>query len=265
VERFVVPLWDGPAPHALGDRAEDRPFVEVFRPDPAAATGSVMLIFPGGAYTFLSPRSGEQYGVWLAEAGITGIVVNFRLGSNGYRYPALLADARRAFAVVRSHATAWDVDPERTGVIGTSAGGHLASLLVTGAACESAGDRSYGDARPALGVLCYSVISLRDPLAHHETRRNFLGDLEHRVDVQEQFSGHLRVTASTPPCFIWHTNTDEEVSAENSRLFAEAMRELDRPYELHLYASGAHALGLARDHGLFWSDDCVRWLRGHGF
>ena len=191
--------------------------------------------------------------------------MNFRLGSNGYRYPALLADARQAFRVVAAHAAGLGIDTRRVGVIGTSAGGHLASLLVTGAACERREDTSYPDARPALGVLCYPVISLRDPLAHEETRQNFLGANWDKTELQQQFSTYLRVSSHMPPVFIWHTNTDDEVSAENSWLFADALRAHGVPHELHLYGSGGHALGLARDEGLGWALDCVRWLRGHGF
>src|SRR5215471_7581126 len=95
---IVMPLWEGRPPYARGDQAEDRPFLRIF-PAADAATGSAMLLFPGGAYSFLSDKSGEQYARWLSAEGICGIVVNFRLGSHGYRYPALLADARRAVKV----------------------------------------------------------------------------------------------------------------------------------------------------------------------
>lgn len=251
----TIRLWDGPAPHAVGDRPEDVPFLEVYRPRPQIATGAAMLILPGGSYTFLSEKSGEQYGRWLAASGITGFVLNFRLGSNGYRHPALLADASRAVSVVRAVAADWDLDPERVGVIGTSAGGHLAAMMLTGQAGQ----------RPALGVLCYPVISLTDPLAHDETRTNFLGDEASVLEVQRQFSAELQVDEHTPPCFIWHTLADEEVSADNSLAFTTALSAHGVPYELHLYEKGAHALGLARAEGLCWADDCVRWLRSRGF
>jgi acetyl esterase/lipase len=250
-----VRLWEGPAPGALGDRPEDIPSLDVYRPDPETATGAAMLILPGGAYTFLSEKSGRQYGLWLAANGITGFVVNFRLGSNGYRYAALLADAARALSVVRGRAADWEVDPVRVGVIGTSAGGHLAALMLTGATGE----------RPALGVLCYPVISLVDPLAHQETRTNFLGDEAALTRAREQFSADLHLDEHTPPCFVWHTLADEEVSADNSLRFASALSAHGVPYELHLYEKGAHALGLAREQGLYWPEECVRWLRSHGF
>jgi acetyl esterase/lipase len=135
-------------------------------------------------------------------------------------------------------------------------------MLITGAAFD---DSAEADAlRPAVAVLCYPVVSMLDPVAHLETRGNFLGsDADDRAR-QEMFSGHLRVTGQTSPCFIWHTLTDPEVSAEHSELFAGALRAHRVSYELHLYAHGGHALGLAREEGLRWSDDCIRWLRARG-
>ncbi|MFI7633165.1 alpha/beta hydrolase [Nonomuraea sp. NPDC049400] len=255
-------LWDGPAPYACGTEAADIPHLDVYLPEPERATGAGMLILPGGAYTFLSEKSGVQYARWLADAGIAGMVVNFRLGSAGYRYPAILADAWRALAVARSNAQRWSLDPDRIGVIGTSAGGHLAAMMLTGVTADGA--EPVGT-RPALGVLCYSVISMLDPLAHHETRGNFLGDLADDEETQRRFSGELLVDDGVPPCFVWHTLADEEVTAVGSMKFARALHDRGIRYELHLYQTGPHASGLARDLGLRWTDDCVRWLRGHGF
>lgn len=257
-----IPLWNGRPPYARGDAAIDLPYLEVYRPDPVIATGAAMLLLPGGSYTFLSERSGARYAEWLAQHGIAGVVVNFRLGSNGYRHPALLADGRQACIVVRERAAEWGIDPARVGVIGTSAGGHLATMLLTGAAFADAAEaRALG---PAVGVLCYAVVSMLDPIAHLETRGNFLGEEAGDEAAQRRYSGHLRVTAATPPTFIWHTLTDEEVPATHSELFAAALRAAGVPYELHLYGHGAHALGLARDEGLHWPEDCVRWLRARG-
>lgn len=255
-----IPLWEGRPPFALGDGPADRPWLDVCLPDPAVATGAAMLLLPGGSYTFLSEKSGSQYSQWLANSGLAGIVVNFRLGSHGYRYPALLADARQAWKLVRQSATDWGLDPGRVGVIGTSAGGHLATLLLTGAAFEDDPAGKEGTPLPAAGVLCYPVVSMLDPLAHRETRGNFFGEGEGSRELREKFSGHLRVTARTPPCFVWHTLTDPEVPAEHSQLFVAALAAHRVSYELHLYAHGAHALGLARSEGLRWPEDCLRWL-----
>ena len=197
-------------------------------------------------------------------------MVNFRLGSDGYRYQAILADALRSLCLVRRRADEWSLDPDRVGVIGTSAGGHLASLLVTRAAF---GDLEEGQvdeldidaATPALGVLCYPVISLRDPLAHVETRSNLLGENDGDASQRDKLSTQLHVNEEVPPCFIWHTLDDDEVTVENSRVFAEALHTHRVPYELHLYESGPHALALALDEGLHWTRDCIRWLRSHGF
>ncbi len=262
-------LWSKNAPYSLGESSQDLPFMDVYVPEDRKATGSSMLIFPGGSYTFLSEKSGSAYGEWLATAGITAFVVNFRLGVNGYRNQAILADAQRAITLVFSRADDWGVDPSRIGVVGTSAGGHLATLLLTHAGFDNIKncptDELDFNVIPNLGVLCYPVISMKDPIAHLESRNNLLGEFENNTYLQEMFSTNLHVTEKTPPCFIWHTLEDEEVPEEHSRLFAEALRLHSVPYELHLYEKGAHRLGLARNEGLFWTSDCIRWLRSHGF
>ncbi|HLJ87838.1 MAG TPA: alpha/beta hydrolase [Candidatus Angelobacter sp.] len=265
-----VPLWKGRPPYASGDYREDAPFLDIYRADPKKSTGSAMLIFPGGSYTFLSEKSGSEYGKWLAAEGVTGCVVNFRLGSRGHRYRALLSDGWRAISLVRSMASAWNIDPQKVGVIGTSAGGHLASLLLTGAGRDTLHDCSSDEldpntTAPALGVLCYSVLSMTDPLAHQETRGNFLGEQKGDKTMQEAFTPYLHVSSTTAPCFIWHTIEDKEVSVDNSKRFAEALSTQGVPHEVHFYEKGAHALGLARNEGLLWSNDCIRWLRSHEF
>jgi acetyl esterase/lipase len=259
--RLRMPLWDEPAPHAEGG-AGDEPEIEFFLPEPRQATGSMAVLLPGGGYTFLSEKSGADYGKWLAEHGMVGVVLHFRLGSRGYRWPALLADGWRALQKARELAPKWEGDPCRVSVIGTSAGGHLAALLLTGATVDGAPPPT---ARPALGVLCYPVITLRDPLAHQETRANFLGEQAGDEQLRSRFSADLLVDAETPPCFLWHTLTDEEVPAAHTQAFAAALEARGTPFELHLYGQGAHALGLAWEEGLSWSTDCIRWLRHHGF
>src|SRR5262249_20962765 len=148
----------------------------------------------------------------------------------------------------------------RIGVIGTSAGGHLAALLMTQKDGEGFGDvpacHVERAARPALGILCYPVVSMIDPLAHVESRQNFLGDRWQHVTLQRQLSPLLAVDRDTPPCFIWHTNEDEEVTPANSVSFVDALRAHGVPYELHLYAKGPHRLGLATGYGLHWTHDC---------
>ncbi|MGC4792164.1 alpha/beta hydrolase [Micromonospora sp. DT178] len=254
-----IDLWDGPVPHGVGPD-EDVPHLDIQLPPKEQATGAGMLVLPGGAYTFLSEKSGVQYARWLATEGIAAAVVNFRLGSAGHRYPALLADAWRALAVLRARADEWGLDSERIGVIGSSAGAHLASMMLTGE-----GPPGPQEARPALGVLCYPVISMNDPLAHAETRRNFLGELAGDEEHRRRFSAELRVDDRVPPCFVWHTLDDDEVTARNATAFAGALHDAGLSCELHIYQSGPHALGLARNTGLNWTTDCVRWLRHNGF
>ncbi|WP_328341085.1 alpha/beta hydrolase [Micromonospora sp. NBC_00421] len=254
-----VDLWDGPVPHGVGPD-EDVPHLDVHLPPPEQATGAAMLVLPGGAYTFLSKKSGLQYARWLATEGIAAAVVNFRLGSAGHRFPALLADAWQALALLRSRADEWGLDPERVGVIGSSAGAHLASMMLTAVSLPNQRTK-----RPALGVLCYPVVSMNDPLAHEETRRNFLGELAGDEDQRRRFSAEMLVDDQVTPCFVWHTLDDDEVTARNATTFARVLYEAGVSCELHIYQSGPHALGLARNTGLHWTADCIRWLRHNGF
>jgi acetyl esterase/lipase len=254
-------LWEGTVPHAHGTGDADIPYLDVHMPEPDRATGAAMLILPGGCYTFLSEKSGLQYAQWLATEGIVGALVNFRLGSAGYRHPAMLADAWQALTLVRSRADPLGIDPDRIGVIGSSAGAHLATMLLTGTGSSN----QDSPRRPALGVLCYPVVSLTDPLTHQETRTNFLGESANEEALQKRFSGELNVDGQVPPCFLWHTLDDKEVTAQNAITFAQALHVAGTAYELHLYQSGSHALGLARNTGLHWTGDCARWLHGHGF
>ncbi|WP_434626020.1 alpha/beta hydrolase [Azospirillum sp. B2RO_4] len=258
-------LWNGRPPFALGDAEHDHPVLEAYLPSPERRTGAAILSFPGGAYTFLSERSGRRYGEWFAERGVAVFVVKFRLGAHGYDRRAICADGFAALE--RVHALAGDlgIDRSRIGLVGTSAGGHLAGVMMTGAGravldAEGVGSVAPLDLRPAFSVLCYAVLSLTDPIAHKETRRNFLGDLAEDRAMQEAFSPILAVRHGCPRAFIWHTAEDTEVSSRHSLLFADALERHGVGHELHLYQRGPHALGLALEQGLHWAHDCLRWI-----
>lgn len=255
---MIVDLWNPGTMPYTDDAGGPAPFLDVVLPPAEHATGGAVLVLPGGAYSFLSEKSGIQYARWLATEGIAGVVVNFRLGSAGHRYPALIADAWQALDRVREHAAEWNIAPDRVAVMGSSAGAHLAAMMLTG---EVPDDRPRQ--RPALGVLCYPVISMTEPLTHAETRANFLGELATDHAAQARFSAELHVDPGVPPCFLWHTLDDKEVTAANSLAFAAALHTAGVPYELHMYESGPHALGLARTAGLNWTGDCARWLHSH--
>ena len=158
-------LWPGGAPGALGDKDDDKPTLTAFLPAPEKATGAAIVICPGGGYGGLAPHEGQGYAEWLADNGIAGIVLKYRLGSHGYRHPAMLNDAARAVRLTRTKAVDWKIDPKRVGIMGSSAGGHLASTLLTHFDAGRPGDPDAIEresSRPDLGILCYAVITMGD-------------------------------------------------------------------------------------------------------
>lgn len=258
-------LWDGTPPFANTGRESQLPKLTAYLPSSENNSRYAMLTFPGGGYGFLSKRSGREYGEWFSARGVAVIDVRFRLGSAGYDYRAKCADAYAALNCVRANANAWGFSADRVGVIGTSAGAHLAGVMCTGAGRQrlfAAGVGNYTDITdiPNFGVFCYGVMSLKEPLAHKETRRHFLGadadDIQARID----FSPLSHVGRHHPRSFLWHTAEDAEVVADNTWAYAKALRDNAAPLELHLYQKGEHALGLARFEGLAWADDCLRWI-----
>jgi acetyl esterase/lipase len=266
------PLWPGAAPGALGQQDKDIPTLTPYLPDPAKATGAAIVICPGGGYGGLANHEGEHYARWLNESGIAGFVLKYRLGSAGYRHPVMLQDAARAVRTVRGRAGDWKLDPKRIGIMGSSAGGHLASTLLThfDAGKPDASDPiERASSRPDLGILCYPVITLVGPFAHAGSRRNLLGT-NPPPELVRELSNDLQVTKDTPPCFLWHTDADSGVPVENSLQFAAALRKEGVPFDLHVYQKGPHGLGLGtRDWNPEkrhpWTGDCVFWLTAQGF
>ncbi len=265
-----IPLWPNGAPGALGDTTNDIPTITPYLPAPANLTGAAMVICPGGGYAHLAGHEGNDYALWLNQHGIACFVLKYRLGSNGYRHPAMLNDAARAVRWVRAHAGEFKVDTQRVGIMGSSAGGHLASTLLTH---YDSGDTSSIDpverqsSRPDLGILCYAVISLGE-FAHKGSRDNLLGK-NPSPELVKLLSNELQVTTNTPPCFIWATFEDKTVPMENSLMFAGALRKNHVPFDLHIYQKGGHGMGLADKppfaHPHPWADDCLFWLKTQGF
>jgi acetyl esterase/lipase len=265
------PLWPNGAPGALGTSDKDIPTLTPYLPSPDRATGAAIVICPGGGYGGLANHEGDHYARFLNESGIAGFVLKYRLGSSGYRHPAMLQDAARAVRTVRARADTWHLDPKRVGIMGSSAGGHLASTLLTH---FDTGQPDAADAierqssRPDLGILCYAVITMGQ-YTHQGSKNNLLGK-NPSPDLVRELSNELQVTSNTPPCFIWHTWEDTAVPVENSLHFAEALRKAGVRFDLHIYEKGAHGLGLgtpnwepARRHP--WTADCLIWLKAQGF
>jgi len=265
------PLWPEGAPGALGNEDKDIPTLTPYWPDPAKATGAAIVICPGGGYGGLAPHEGDHYARFLNEYGIAGFVLKYRLGSAGYRHPVMLQDAARALRTVRARAAEWKLNPKRIGIMGSSAGGHLASTLVThydAGKPDAAAAIEHQSSRPDLGILCYAVISMGE-FGHRGSRNNLLGK-DPAPELIRELSNELHVTKDTPPCFLWHTYEDRGVRIENSLQFAAALQRADVPFDLHVYQNGQHGLGLGTrdwnpDKRHPWTHDCIFWLQAQGF
>lgn len=271
-----IPLWPKGAPGALGTDPADVPTLTVFRPDPAKATGASVVICPGGGYGFLAvEHEGAEVARWLNSLGVTGVMLKYRLAPK-YHHPAMIQDANRAIRTVRARALEWGLDPNKVAVLGFSAGGHLASTAGTH---FDAGKPDSDDpiervgCRPDRMILVYPVVALATPFGHSGSKKNLLGDNPPKA-LLESLSNETQVTGETPPTFLAHTNEDAGVPAENSLLFAMALRKAKVPVELHLFQKGAHGLGLGTGWGTriapepsfqAWPGLCATWLKGQGF
>jgi acetyl esterase/lipase len=268
----VIPLWPaGSVPGSLGDTTNDVPTLTLYPAEPGKGTGAAMVICPGGGYGGLAQHEGSDYALFLNREGVTCFVLKYRLGSHGYRHPIMLGDAARAVRLVRQRGVEWGVDPKRIGIMGSSAGGHLASTLVTH---FDAGDAKAADpidrqsSRPDLGVLCYPVITF-GKFTHQGSKNNLLGQ-NPPVDLVESLSNEKQVKKDGPPVFLWHTQEDKAVPVENSLMFAQALREAGIPFDLHIYEAGGHGIGLKSRPPNFenphpWARDLVFWLRSKQF
>jgi acetyl esterase/lipase len=265
-----VRLWPHDAPGALGNKDVDVPTITTYLVDTASAPVAAIVIFPGGGYSHLAAHEGKDYALFLRAHGVAAFVVKYRLGSNGYRHPCMLQDAARAVRFVRYHAAKWKIDPARVGIMGSSAGGHLASTLLTHFDAGNADDVDSVErksSRPTLGVLCYAVISMGQ-LGHADSRKNLLGE-NPSPELIRDLSNELQVTKQTPPCFLWHTGEDKTVSVENTLAFAAALQQNGVPFDLHVYQKGRHGLGLMDTapftHAHPWANDLLYWLQVQGF
>ena len=261
-------LWsDGPPGLAL-DAPGSRPTLTLLRPPAGKASGAVVVVCPGGGYGGLAGHEAEPIAEWLNGLGITAVVLRYRLGPI-FHHPAMLEDAGRAIRTTRANAALWNIDPTRVGIMGFSAGGHLASTAGTH---FDAGNPQASDpidqqsSRPDRMILIYPVISMKEPVTHGGSKRNLLGP-DPSADLVTSLSNETQVKADTPPTFLAHTDADTAVPAENPLLFTLALRRARVPVELHLFEKGPHGLGLSRNTMPFseWPGLCARWLEGQGF
>lgn len=264
----VVVLWPDGAPGAIGTERGDIPALALRLAPEDKATGAAVVVCPGGGYGHLAMgHEGDAIANWYNEAGIHAFILRYRIAPR-YHHPAPLTDAQRAVRTVRARAEEWGVDPDRIGIMGFSAGGHLASSAIThfdDGALTAKDKIERVSCRPDFAVLCYPVISLTTEYCHVGSRRNLLGP-NPPEGLAESLSPELQVARDTPPTFLFHTSDDKGVPSENSVLFYLALRKAGVPAEMHIYEPGRHGLGLAQDHPALktWPDLCLNWLRVRG-
>jgi len=265
------PLWPESAPGAKGTEDHDIPALLPFPAAKDKATGCGVVVCPGGGYGGLAmDHEGHQIAAWLNERGISAWILRYRLGSKGYHHPIQKGDVLRAIRTVRSTAADNGVDPNRIGVWGFSAGGHLAS---TAATHFDLGDPSAADpidrisSRPDFAVLCYPVITMDEAFTHMGSRMNLLGPEKDNPELVELMSNEKQVTKNTPPTFIFHTTEDQAVPVENAIAFYSALRKNGVSSELHIYQKGRHGVGLGGNDEVLstWPARLEDWLSVNGF
>ncbi|MCO6044653.1 alpha/beta hydrolase [Aeoliella sp. ICT_H6.2] len=263
-------LWPAGAPGAKGDTPSDKPTLTFYLPPPEEATGTAIVVCPGGGYKYLAIDStGHDIGEWLRSFGVAGIVLEYRMSGTGYMHPAPLQDAQRAIRTVRSRATELEIAPDRIGIIGFSAGGHLAATAGThfdSGIANSDDPIERMSSRPDFMALCYPVIAFGEPFTHRGSQWNLIGK-EAPSELVRSLSAEKQVKPDTPPTFLFHTDEDRGVPAENSVAFYRALRRAKVPTELHIYQKGGHGVGLA--HGVpgtsAWPEALKNWLKVQGF
>jgi len=262
-------LWEQNVPHALGSEEKDKPKITVWFPDADRSVGTAIVVCPGGGYGNLAmDHEGKQIAEWLNSLGITAAVLDYRHRGKGYGHPNPMLDVQRALRTVRANAPAWNIDPAKIGVLGFSAGGHLASTAATHFEehTNPADDIDKVSCRPDFAILCYPVILFDTAYSHRGSMNNLIGENAPK-ELIDYYSNEKQVTDKTPPIFQFTTDEDKGVPAENSIEFYLALRKHKIPAELHIYQKGRHGLGLAKDTAgtATWSDLCRIWLQNNGF
>lgn len=260
-------LWPDGAPAAIGKEPADIPTLTFYPAPKDKATGAAVIVCPGGGYSHLADHEGGPVAEWLNTLGITAFVLKYRVGPR-YHHPAPLLDAARAVRTVRARATEWQLDANRIGILGFSAGGHLASTIGThfdAGKADASDPIERVSSRPDLMILIYPVITMRE-FTHAGSKRMLLGE-NAPEDLVKLLSNDEQVTKETPPAFLVHTADDPGVAVENSLRFAAALRKARVPVEIHVYEHGPHGFGLGTKDPILatWLQRCAEWLRVHGF
>jgi acetyl esterase/lipase len=261
-------LWPNGAPGAKGNDANDKPTMTIYLPAKEKAAGSAVIIFPGGGYTHVAiDHEGHQVAHWLNDLGIAAFVIDYRHWGKGYRHPAPIQDAQRAIRTVRNRSAEFGIEPNKIGIIGFSAGGHLASTAGTHfneKFYEPLDANDTSGARPDFMILIYPVISL-GPISHSGSRSALLGGNASQ-EMIEKFSNEKQVDSNTPPTFLVHATDDKTVPVENSIAFYQACKKARVPVEMHIWQNGEHGFGLGKPGTPVsrWPALCADWINKMG-
>ena len=260
----MIHLWEGLIPGLNSAYGSEIPGMVPYIINDGKKHGAV-IVCPGGGYAVKAPHEGEPIALWLNSIGISAFVLQYRVAP--YMHPIPLLDAQRAIRYVRHNAEKWNIISDKIGILGFSAGGHLASTAAThfdNGSTESADPIDMESSRPDAAILCYPVISFGE-YRHHGSMVNLIGETPD-IDLKRLLSNELQVTPQTPPVFLWHTADDEGVPVENSLLFAGALSKNKVDFSLHVFPNGRHGLGLASEDPVVsvWTGLCGKWLKQLG-
>lgn len=263
-------LWSDEAPHATGSEEKDIPTIDLYLPETEAGNEAplpAVVVCPGGGYGHLAmDHEGKQIAQWLNENQVAAIVLNYRHRGKGYGHPVPLLDVQRAIRTVRANAANWKIDSNKIGVMGFSAGGHLASTAAThfdDGQSDTEDPVDQVSCRPDFAILCYGVLTMGTDITHKGSQNNLLGS-DASDELIQSMSNEKQVTANTPPTFLFHTDEDKAVLPENSVEFYLALRKNKVPAEMHIFEKGRHGVGLGKAISGTgqWSDLCILWMQG---
>jgi acetyl esterase/lipase len=269
-QKDTIILWPGGAPGALGKAPEDIPVLICYHAK-NNPTHAAILVCPGGGYiTLAMDHEGKQIAEWFNANGVSAYILKYRVNSwdrKKYAWPSAFNDASRAMRYIRYRSKEWNLDTYKIGIIGFSAGGHLASTMGTHFDTDkiiSADPIDRLSARPSFMILCYPVISIKEPYMHSGCKSMLLGNNADTVFLNQYLSNETQVKPNTPPTFIFQTNEDKVVPAEHAVSFYLALRKAGIPVEMHIFEPGPHGVGLAQSDNVLhvWPDLLKTWLKG---
>ena len=282
----VIPLWNQAIPNSINtseyqekdtykedvlqsSSAVSIPTLAVYLPKKGDSNGNAVLIFPGGGYSHLSMnKEGKKVAEWLNSIGITAFVLKYRLPSDKIMTDKTigpLQDAQEAVRVLRRNSKKWNLKENAIGIIGFSAGGHLATTLATRYSEKVYQATDSISARPDFTLLLYPVISMNNEITHKGSREKLIGSTP-SLELVEKFSNELHVNSTTPPAFLVHASDDASVPFENSLNYYLALKKNAVSAEMHVYEKGGHGFGLGvKETSLYWTTDCQNWLKAHNY